>query len=174
MARRHWPGTAWLGKPRHGSARRGWCGLMVAVVTVLGEPEKQSVRSVLLRIYEEEGALTPQTVLERAADPEHELHPFFEWDDTEAARRFRLSQAGDLIRRCKITVRTGPEETHRVRAFLHVPPKDSYVPTDSALTEDRDVVLEQCLRDIEKVKLKYAGLLSFADVLRQYLEPEAA
>lgn len=145
----------------------------MAVVT-LSQPEEDSVRSVLMHIYEHEGALTPQAVLEHGTDPDSVLHGFFEWDDSEAARRFRLSQAGELIRRCKITVQTGPEEVRRVRAFTHVAPRASYVPTEKALVESRDVVLQQCLRDISALRRKYADLVDFDVVLRQSLGQQEA
>lgn len=49
-----------------------------------------------------DGVITPTLVLEHASDPSSILHGFFEWDDTEAARRFRLVQAGNLIARVRV------------------------------------------------------------------------
>lgn len=44
------------------------------------------------------GELTPPAVVEAARDKKHILHRHFEWDDAEAANRYRLDQARGLIR----------------------------------------------------------------------------
>lgn len=51
-----------------------------------------------LRELEQDGRLTPDAVVEDAMDPESPLHDKLEWDDTEAARQYRLEQARALIR----------------------------------------------------------------------------
>jgi hypothetical protein len=43
------------------------------------------------------GQCTPERVVKEAADPNSPLHEDFEWDDTEAGRLYRLSQARALI-----------------------------------------------------------------------------
>lgn len=44
------------------------------------------------------GKLLPESIVERAKSARSPLHPFFCWDDTEAAQQFRLQQARTLIR----------------------------------------------------------------------------
>jgi hypothetical protein len=126
------------------------------------------VRESLLALYQRDGKLTPEQVVSEAADPSHPLHNHFEWDDTAAAHRFRLSQAGHLIRTCKVRVRVEPERTERVRVFTHVQPRESYVPTDEALrSADRDVVLEQAVRELEALRRKYQVLVEWDLVLNE-------
>lgn len=132
------------------------------------------VHQELLSLYERDGRLTPESVVEEATDPANPLHGSFTWDDSEAARKHRLNEARSLIRSVRIYIHTAPEQTRRVRAFTHVAPKQSYVPTERALGEDRDVVLEQCLREIEALRRKYSALVDFDTALRQALEPAAA
>lgn len=60
------------------------------------------------------GLLNPRQVVEAASDPDHALHPYFEWDDGEAADAYRLAQARALIRRVKITVVRKDEATRKV------------------------------------------------------------
>ena len=50
------------------------------------------------------GLLRPQAVVDAARDEDSPLHGAFCWDDTEAANRYRLIQAQELIRSFKITV----------------------------------------------------------------------
>lgn len=53
------------------------------------------------------GLLRPETVVEFAKDPNTALHSRFEWDDTEAATKYRIWQARQLI---KVVVNILPNE----------------------------------------------------------------
>lgn len=64
----------------------------------------EAIRSELLALSEGHGVLTPELVVQRSRDPASALHQFFEWDDDQAAEKFRLVQAGALIRRVKLTI----------------------------------------------------------------------
>ena len=53
----------------------------------------------LMKIYEKnDGMLTPDLVVKEAKRKSHPLHKCFEWNDGKAAKAYRLSQAGKLIR----------------------------------------------------------------------------
>ena len=78
-----------------------------------------SVRDQLQAIYDEHKRLTPSIVVTVAADPTHPLHERFVWDDSEAARRYRLVQASGLIRSVSVVVeREDDKPPVRVRAFV--------------------------------------------------------
>lgn len=132
------------------------------------------VHDTLLGLYQRDGKLTPESVVEEATDSDSPLHAAFTWDDSEAARKHRLNEARALIRSVRIHVRTAPEETRRVRAFTHVAPVESYVPTDEALSEHRDVIMDQLLRELENLRRKYSALVDFDTALKQALEPAQA
>lgn len=121
------------------------------------------VRSELERIYARDGLLDPVVIVGEAEDEASPLHAYFMWDDTEAARRFRLMQARGLIRSVRIRVETAPEVTRRVRAYVSVPRDDgrSYESLVDALSDrnTRDVVFEQCVRELSAVRDKYAALV---------------
>lgn len=53
------------------------------------------------------GILRPEAVVEFAKDPNTTLHGRFEWDDTEAARQYRIWQARQII---KVVVNVLPNE----------------------------------------------------------------
>ena len=53
---------------------------------------------------ENKGFISPQTVVEYAKDPKTFLHKEFVWDDSEAAEKYRIMQAGYLIRRITVTI----------------------------------------------------------------------
>ncbi|MBO0728571.1 MAG: hypothetical protein J2P57_04890 [Acidimicrobiaceae bacterium] len=75
-----------------------------------------TIESILTDLYEERGRLVPEEVVEVASAPDHPLHSQFEWDDTEAARRWRIWQAGQLIRRVQVRIVDNDHE-YSVRAF---------------------------------------------------------
>ena len=78
-----------------------------------------STQEALQSLYDEHGTLTPSLVVAAAVDPSHELHPRFVWDDSEAAKRYRLVQASGLIRSVHIRIDRGEDsEPVRVRAFV--------------------------------------------------------
>lgn len=61
------------------------------------------------------GIVTAEAVVEYARDPKTALHSQFTWDDTEAARRWRLEQAGRIIR---LQVRVVSEDVAPMRALV--------------------------------------------------------
>lgn len=62
------------------------------------------VAAALRALESAAGRLAPADVVEAARDPQSPLHSHFEWDDTDAARKYRLDQARTLIRSVKIEV----------------------------------------------------------------------
>lgn len=65
------------------------------------------------------GLLRPQAVVDAARPKNSPLHGAFCWDDTEAARLYRLDQAQRLIRRFTIEIESDGE-TVEVPAFINV------------------------------------------------------
>lgn len=65
------------------------------------------------------GVLAPATVVEFAKSARTALHTHFVWDDTEAGRRYRLIQAGMLIR-LKVTILQNAAGEH-VKVPQYVP-----------------------------------------------------
>jgi hypothetical protein len=73
-------------------------------------------------IVAEHGAITPEYVLARASDEASPLHALFEWDDSEAAQKFRLVQAAMYIRgQARMYRVEGSDEPMRVRAYISIP-----------------------------------------------------
>lgn len=126
----------------------------------------------LIALYERDGYLTPEQVLEAARPAQSPLHSHFEWDDSAAAAKYRLAQAGHLIRSCKWTIETRDDETVKVRRFAHVADA-GYMPLESALGDQssRDVVLAQARRELAAFRRKYAALVDvdalFASEIRE-------
>jgi len=115
-----------------------------------------------------EGRLTPEVVLERARSANSALHDHFEWDDTAAAERYRLGQAGELIRSIQIDVSRSNLETTPIRAFVNVQQGGSqhYTSTVHALSDKelRAQVLAKAWDDLEAWRRRHAELTEFAKI----------
>ena len=69
------------------------------------KPKHETVEDRLAAIHKLNGGrITPDAVVEDARDPRSPLHSHFEWDDSAAARQYRLDQARALIRTVKLEI----------------------------------------------------------------------
>lgn len=77
----------------------------------------QTVGEELERIrVASEGKLTPPAIVAAAKPAKAPLHPCFEWDNSEAGKRWREHQARNLVR----IVHVQSEENESAPAFVHV------------------------------------------------------
>lgn len=127
-----------------------------------------SLRDILTAIRQEHGTLTPSLLVDLARSPEHPLHNRFEWDDTKAAAKWRLEQAGQLLR---VTYSPMDGKPTEMRAFMCVrgenAPTSEYVPTEDALADPftRSLLLRQFDREWKAFKRRYSDLAEFADII---------
>ncbi len=61
---------------------------------------------------------TPEDILKAATPVGSPLHVFFEWDDTEAAKKWRLRTASDMLRYTKVTVHTEKKDSRPAKVAL--------------------------------------------------------
>lgn len=124
------------------------------------------VAEELLRIYQRDGKLHPEQVVDEAMDPSSPLHTCFTWDDSDAAHRWRVREAEELIRRPEVRV-VIEERVHKVRAFVHIEGTPGYVSTADALN-DADLsarLFDQFRRDIENLVSRYERFQAAAPVV---------
>lgn len=123
----------------------------------------------LSAIRDEHGSLTPEVVVDAASHPDHPLHSRFDWDDTVAARKWRLEQAGQLLR---VTYKPHPDKPSDLRAFVALKGEDSaraeYVPTGEAMSNpiSREIVLRSMDREWKAFKRRYQEMREFSDLVR--------
>lgn len=67
-----------------------------------------------------DGFLDAEIVLESAKRKKSPLHSHFEWNDTEAARKYRLEQARYMIRSIEVEIITSEGDRRSERAFLNI------------------------------------------------------
>lgn len=116
-----------------------------------------------------ESGLTAKSLLDANRPKDAPLHDEFEWNDSAAAERYRLSQAQSIIRNIVI-VRPEASEVQTVRAFVNVVPHKesrSYMGLARVLDDDalREQLLEQSRRDMIAFTDKYGNLQALSSVI---------
>lgn len=64
----------------------------------ISETSRPIVAAALRTLEDEAGKISPEIVFEAAKPKNHPLHDYFEWDKSEAARKYNLDIARSLIR----------------------------------------------------------------------------
>jgi hypothetical protein len=114
--------------------------------------------------------LLPEKILIEAERPSSPLHSFFEWDDTEAARQYRLVQARELVR---VHVRIIENVKEPVRAYVSLSSDrvhgGGYRPILKVLsdTQQRGVLLQDALRELESFRIKYQMLVELGKIFEE-------
>ena len=101
--------------------------------------------------------LTPKNLLDANRAEDAPLHSCFEWNDGEAAEKYRESQARHIIN-C-LCLKTEQKETEPVRAFFNIE-KTVYESTGIIIQQEdkRTALLRQALRELEAFQRKYNTL----------------
>ena len=134
-----------------------------------GEADPQRIGETLASIQAtHSGRLSPEDVVQEAADPENPLHPHFEWDDAAAAYKYRLDQAREIIR----ITRVDNGEGKSGRAFHSI--KDpsgggvAYRSSDEvkSSTQLQLALLQQAERDLAAFERRYSELADVCETVK--------
>jgi hypothetical protein len=119
---------------------------------------------------ENDGVLRPADVVEAARPKNSILHSRFTWDNDEAAERYRLWQARQLI---SVTIDyIGPvrDDSDKMRVFVSLTPDRAagggYRVVEAVMMspEDRNQMLADALDEMERFQKKYEDLKELAEV----------
>ena len=116
--------------------------------------ETKAVHKALTDLEDKNGRLTPEGVVRAASDPDSPLHEHFQWDDSEAAKSWRLQQARCLIHSVTVTVTVDEKNVstvHYVRDPTVAPDVQGYVAVERLQREPENVrpMLEYELGHVE-------------------------
>lgn len=124
-----------------------------------------------LASLERRGRLQPQAVVDFAENPRALLHKSFTWDDTKAARLYRLEQARDIIQAYVVTIE-GPRGPLNIRAFHSLPSDRQHgggyrriddILKDKALLHE---LIASAMADLARVRERYEMLAALSPVWR--------
>lgn len=123
------------------------------------------LRAELTRIYETHGRLTPALVVQEWADPASPFHNRLEWNDVEAADRYRLTQAAQIIRSVKITFVKSSGSNEKVRAFHAVRTEvgNVYKPADEVANDPflSRLLMQEMEREWRQLKARFERFAEF-------------
>lgn len=133
------------------------------------QPKRRDVASAfLVSMCEKRGGLiTPEQVVEAARDPKSPIHDRFTWDDTEAARKYRLEEARALIR---VSVTVVENIAGPIRAFCSLPTDrlsgQGYRLTAAVMSDadQRAQMLACALEELRAFQQRYQELQELAEV----------
>ena len=108
------------------------------------------------------GVIDPQTVVDVSRSEDAPLHNLFEWDDSVAAEKYRVSQARFIIR--NITVCEDAKPT--VRQFVHAV-QPGYVTIHTVLKNEemKAALLDRAVADMAAFRAKYRALEELYEVV---------
>lgn len=129
------------------------------------------IRNELTRLAAEHGGeLQPKAVVDAARSDESPLHKSFDWDDTEAAEKWRLQQARQLIRAVVIYEKVG-RQTVPCRVFVSLTPDREedgagYRLAHTVMSDEthRRQMLADAMAEMQRFKEKYRRLSELARV----------
>lgn len=122
-----------------------------------------------LEEVERQGTLEAHHILEYAErHKDSELYKCFDWDDTEAARRWRLNQARQIIYSISLEIKEEPRKLQRV--YVNVKDKDTeekvFKKIDDVLKNDKEYqqLIDKAKGELIRCKEKYENLLDKDDL----------
>lgn len=118
----------------------------------------REIHEEMQRIKKLYARLTPGLVLKFAKKEDNPLHPFFEWDDTEAAIKYRLKQAESLIKQVKVIIHSSPtrERVARVRTRSTTIRHTSNAKID--ISSDEDDEIRTALEELDSWAKRYSHI----------------
>lgn len=102
---------------------------------------------------------TTAQILDKARDEQTELHKCFDWDDAEAAEKWRLQQARHIV--CNLVIKEKSDTPRpEVRMFFKTDADNGYKPT-VLIMQDKDEyrkLLDRALAELTSFRVKYKTL----------------
>lgn len=130
---------------------------------------KANAQAVYDEIQQIGDTYTPEQIVEKATDESIELHKCFEWDDSAAAHKYRLSQAQGIVR-CLVLVNEKVEdkELPQTRAIVSTNMRENtYEPVKITIrnVDSYERLKAEALRELEAFRKKYAVIEEIGDII---------
>jgi len=120
------------------------------------------------------GTITPEQIVDEA-EKDDRLHKYFTWDNTEAAEKWRIEEAKQLLR---FTVELIGTKKNPVRVFVSLSTErgEGYRIVEQAITITslREQMLQDALNDMESFRERYRRIRELSGVFREMKLAEKA
>ena len=132
----------------------------------------QVVGEQLEKIELKYGEITKENFLNESRSKTSPTHALFEWNDSIAAEKYRLEQAGQVIRMITVSISAADnEEPKTIRAFVNSQPdnitKGRFINILSGMNneETRRVIIANAMAELKQFEKKYALYTEFTEVI---------
>jgi len=134
--------------------------------------DAQTVGEAIASIAEREGMCTPARLVQEAGGGARDLHRLFTWDDAEAAQRWRVQEARNVINAIVVRVERNGQETE-APAFVSVgriaETQDrgaGYRPVQVVVQdpEFRAEALQEAIKDLNAIRRRYEAIKELSPV----------
>lgn len=122
-----------------------------------------------------DGQITAEQLVEYArSHPESALHRSFTWDDAEAAAKWRLEQAQQILRTYHVRIEVGGNEPVTIRGVVSLPSdrgaEHLYRSTIRVLSNEDQTqeMIEQAKRELAAFRAKYDMLRKIGKMSRVF------
>ena len=124
----------------------------------LFKADPQKVAEEIIAIGDE---ATPAQILEKGRSEETELHKCFEWNDSIAAEKYRLSQARKIVEVLVIQrLPDAPKDAPEIRIFHKTESTGGYKQINRIVQNDDEYqkLLQRAFAEFHALKIKYQNL----------------
>ena len=138
----------------------------------------QVVGETLEAIEQRDGEVTKESLLEESRPKDAPTHDLFEWNNKVAAEKYRLAQAGQVIRMITVKVETVNKEPQMVRAYVNIKPdritEGRFVNIFSGMSneETRKIILLNALSELKYFQKKYSSFVELSKLFEAIDEIE--
>jgi hypothetical protein len=109
---------------------------------------------------------TPEAFLQASRNKKSPTHSLFEWNNSAAARAYRLVQARVIVSSLQVEIVTLKGRKESVRAYIGSSRRGSYVATLEASTDDLDEAELECVKHMRTFKQRWRGLQFAREVIQ--------
>lgn len=141
---------------------------MIAATWKFKSLYKADAQAVAEEIIDIGDNATPAQILEKAKDANTQLHLCFTWDNNQAAEKWRLFEARQIV--CNLVIKKTSdendlEEVTNIRLF-HKTDNSGYKPLTLILRneEEYEKLVRRCADELSAIKKKYSHLSEFEEI----------
>ena len=99
-----------------------------------------------------------ESIVEAARSPKCVAHRLFEWDNSAAARAYRIRQAQEVVASLEVEVVTPKRKITRVRAFITSADAASYVIFTEATNDELDRAEQKAVAEMIRMRQRWQGI----------------
>ncbi len=137
----------------------------------LSEADARRYGPALQKLCAKKHGITAEDLVEEASHPKSVFRDWFTWDDSLAAKQYRLEQARSLMRSIQVRIIVTPQEapvTLRVMHCVHREEgkKYDFINAIAQVPDELDEILQRALHELIGWRTRYAALQKLSPIFK--------